>query len=335
MIRRPPEHLCRLYRRLREAPPAPPRRPVWRDTSIERHVAGWLDALGIEYLPQHPLTPGYTVDFYVPAAQLAVECHGSYYHASPHRYPGRRTAEQERKQRHDAATARLAAAAGWRRLVLWEEDITGRPEWCRERLRRAVLEESMSERIVSHRLPSGMRLSIHHGDICAERVDAIVNAANSRLQHGGGVAGAIVRRGGQVIQEVSDAHVRRFGEVPCGQATFTTAGELPCQMVIHTVGPVWRGGHQGEPELLREATHSALMIAGMECCESVALPAVSSGVFGFPKPLCARIMVGEAVDWAAEHPRAPLVEIRFCHIDEETVEVFRAEFARRFGEPDV
>jgi O-acetyl-ADP-ribose deacetylase (regulator of RNase III) len=173
--------------------------------------------------------------------------------------------------------------------------------------------------------PSGQRIRLVKGDLTEERVDAIVNAANSHLSHGGGVAGAIVRKGGDVIQKESNA----IGHVPVGQVALTGAGALPARHVIHAVGP--RMGEGDEDAKLRNAARNSLALAHERGFQSVALPAISSGIFGFPKDRCAQILIQAALDFCAEHPDSPLREIRFTLIDDPTVEVFEAEFRRRFG----
>ncbi|MBI3912236.1 MAG: macro domain-containing protein [Armatimonadetes bacterium] len=174
-------------------------------------------------------------------------------------------------------------------------------------------------------MPSGQTISLYHGDLTQARVDAIVNAANSMLSHGGGVAGAIVRQGGPVIQEESN----RLAPVPVGQAVITSAGVLPARHVIHAVGPRW--GEGNERAKLRSAALSALRLAELYDLTSIALPAISSGIFGFPKDQCAEILVQAAVDFCAMHPQSRLRDIRFTLIDEPTVAVFCAEFERRWG----
>jgi len=177
-------------------------------------------------------------------------------------------------------------------------------------------------------LPSGHRLSLYHGDLTEQVVDALVNAANTGLVHGGGVAGAIVRKGGYIIQEESD----RLGKVPIGSAAATGAGTLPAKWVIHAVGPVWRGQSEEESDrLLASAATSALEIAREKSCRSVAFPAISSGIFGFPKDRCARVLTDALVAWAAAHPDADPRDLRFVLIDEPTVAFFETELtARRF-----
>ncbi|MGW8180284.1 MAG: macro domain-containing protein, partial [bacterium] len=115
------------------------------------------------------------------------------------------------------------------------------------------------------------------------------NAANSHLQHGGGVAGAIVRKGGTIIQEESD----RIGYVPVGHAALTTAGKLPAKYVIHAVGP--RMGEGDEDSKLKNAVLNSLLLASEKGLRSISMPAISSGIFGFPKDRCALILINEAV----------------------------------------
>jgi O-acetyl-ADP-ribose deacetylase (regulator of RNase III) len=179
-----------------------------------------------------------------------------------------------------------------------------------------------------HEFPSTHICLLVQGDITAEEVDAIVNAANSRLLHGGGVAGAIVRRGGYVIQEESDAWVREHGEAGHDRPAVTGAGSLPCRAVIHAVGPVWGSG--GEDEKLRAAVRSALEAAGERGFESLSLPAISTGIFGFPKERGARIILQAVEDFAAGQPGSGPHEIRVTILDTPTLGVFRKEFDRRW-----
>jgi len=131
------------------------------------------------------------------------------------------------------------------------------------------------------------KVRIIKGDITEAPVDAVVNAANSHLQHGGGVAGAIVRKGGRIIQEESD----RIGFVPVGESAATSAGTLPAKYVIHAVGPRW--GEGDEEAKLRSAVRSTLTLADKMKLTTLAMPAISAGIFGFPKDRCARIMIEE------------------------------------------
>ncbi len=180
----------------------------------------------------------------------------------------------------------------------------------------------MGEILFSHTLPHKRTLHVVHGDLTQERVDAIVNAANSQLRHGGGVAWAIVHQGGAIIQQESDAWVRKHGPVATGTgAAITGAGRLPARYVIHVVGPIWRN-RGDEPQLLRQAVQSALAMADAHKIRTLSLPAISSGVFGFPKPLAARVIWQATLDYFAEHPLSHLAEVRFCNIDMYTARLF-------------
>jgi len=174
--------------------------------------------------------------------------------------------------------------------------------------------------IISELRISGRTLRLVLGDITRRNVDAIINAANSHLQHGGGVAGAIVRKGGQVIQDESD----RIGFVPVGHAAITTAGKLPCKHVIHTVGP--RMGEGDEDNKLKSAVLSSLMLASEKGLNSISMPAISSGIFGFPKDRCAKILVGESKKYIEQHPETSLSIVEFCIFDGPTLDHFRKEF---------
>ena len=135
------------------------------------------------------------------------------------------------------------------------------------------------------------RVIVKTGDITIEHIDAIVNAANSSLLGGGGVDGAIHRAGGlAIIEECRTIRKETYpGGLPTGMAVVTTAGNLPAQWVIHTVGPVWRGGSNDEERLLGECYSNCLRVAREKGCNDVAFPAISTGVYGFPKKRAARI----------------------------------------------
>jgi O-acetyl-ADP-ribose deacetylase (regulator of RNase III) len=168
----------------------------------------------------------------------------------------------------------------------------------------------------------GKTLRLVLGDITERDVDAIVNAANSHLQHGGGVAAAILRRGGRVIQDESD----RIGFTPVGTAVITSGGALRARWVIHAVGT--RMGEGDEDAKLRGAVRSVLELAEARGLRSVSMPAISSGIFGFPKDRCARILVGEAARFLRERPSGALRELEFCLFDDRTAGYFLAELDR-------
>ena len=180
-------------------------------------------------------------------------------------------------------------------------------------------------------------LRLVNGDITERNVDAIINAANSYLKDGGGVAASIVRKGGEIIQEESDKIVTGKGGslVPVGSAVITTAGKLPCKAVIHTVGP--RMGEGNEDYKLRKAVRSSLLLASENGFRSVSMPAISSGIFGFPKDRCAKILVEESKIFLQasnnnhgnnkKNTASSVDIIEFCMFDNETLHHFENEFA--------
>ena len=165
------------------------------------------------------------------------------------------------------------------------------------------------------------RIEVARLDITLARVDAIVNAANEGLQLGSGVAGAIRRRGGQSIQEECD----RIGSCAIGEAVVTGAGNLPARWVIHAVGPRWHGGEQGEEMALASAVLAALSRADEIGARSVAIPAISTGVFEFPVERAAEISVAMAKSFGRTAKN--LERIVFC-VDGRSFDVFRKEVER-------
>lgn len=172
-------------------------------------------------------------------------------------------------------------------------------------------------------LPTGQIVRVVQGDLTAETVEAIVNAANEWLQHGGGVAGAIRRRGGETIQRESDAWVKQHGRVATGSAAITTAGNLSANYVIHAVGPVWGSGN--DEHKLASAVRSALALADEYQIKSISIPGISSGIFGGPKDICARVIIKTTLDYLGQNPASSLEEVRFCNIDNLTAATFVAE----------
>ena len=166
----------------------------------------------------------------------------------------------------------------------------------------------------------GIDIFLKQGDITDEKVDAIVNAANSQLQHGGGVAGAIVRKGGYSIQQESN----QIGTVPVGNSILTNAGTLSCKKVIHTVGPRW--GEGDERNKLSNAVYNSLKIADKNDLFTISFPAVSSGIFGFPKDQCAEVMFNSVHEYLQKNPQTKIKEITFCIIDTVTINIFNQIF---------
>jgi O-acetyl-ADP-ribose deacetylase (regulator of RNase III) len=142
------------------------------------------------------------------------------------------------------------------------------------------------------------RLKVTTGDITTLEVNAIVNAANSSLYGGGGVDGAIHRAGGPaILAECKDIRGHRYPEgLPPGRAVLTTAGDMPSDYVIHTVGPIWHGGKSNEREILAEAYRNSLILASETGVKSIAFPAISTGIYGFPKHIAAGIAAETIID---------------------------------------
>ena len=165
-------------------------------------------------------------------------------------------------------------------------------------------------------------------DITREKVDAIVNAANPSLMGGGGVDGAIHAAGGPEIQEHCRAIVARIGSLPAGQAVATPGGRLPARFVIHTVGPVWYGGKREEAQVLASCHRESIRIADELQLSSLAFPAISTGIFGYPVDLAAPVAVSSALEGL--NNASYLKEVRFVLYDAHTREHFaRAAAALR------
>ncbi|HVO67969.1 MAG TPA: O-acetyl-ADP-ribose deacetylase [Syntrophales bacterium] len=165
-------------------------------------------------------------------------------------------------------------------------------------------------------------LALVEGDITIEETDAIVNAANSRLAGGGGVDGAIHRAGGPSIM----AECRKIGGCPTGQAVITTGGNLKAKFVIHTVGPVYQGGAKGEAALLKSAHLESLKLASARQLKSVAFPAISTGVYGYPVNEAAHIALKTVIDYLKEHSDIELV--RFVLFGRKTYDTFAEELKK-------
>jgi O-acetyl-ADP-ribose deacetylase len=185
-----------------------------------------------------------------------------------------------------------------------------------------VIDKKIIMKVISERTVNNRTLRLVQGDITERNVDAIVNAANSNLQHGGGVAGAIVRKGGQIIQQESN----KIGHVSVGSSAVTGAGELPCKVVIHTVGP--RMGEGNEDAKLKSAINSALKTAIQQEYKSISIPAISAGIFGFPKDRCAEILISESRKVLTSDQQFSLETVEFCIFDDETLGYFNKAFEK-------
>ncbi len=167
---------------------------------------------------------------------------------------------------------------------------------------------------------NGVSVKVVKGDITKEKTDAIVNAANKYLSHGGGVAGAIVRAGGYVIQEESDKIIGEHGPLETGEAVITTAGSLPSKLVIHTVGPIY--GEGDEDAKLRKAVLSVLKLATEKKLRSISIPAISCGIYGFPKKRGTKIIY-ETVKEFLLGGRTSLKEVHLIGIGREIPNLFK------------
>lgn len=172
-------------------------------------------------------------------------------------------------------------------------------------------------------------IEVVQGDLARQRVDAIVNAANEYLEHGGGVAAAIVGAGGDSIQEESNRWVSEFGPLSAGQAAVTGAGTLPAHNVIHVVGPRYRDG-QDNAAMLHHAVHAALEAAKVNGSRSIALPAISAGIFGYPRAEACKVIVRSIRDWLESNP-STLERVLLVGYDEEATN----DFAEALRETDM
>jgi putative ATPase len=175
--------------------------------------------------------------------------------------------------------------------------------------------------------PGGRVFEVVIGDLLSEPVDAIVNAANAHLAHGGGVALAIARAAGRALEDEGDAIVRERGPIPVGEAVVTTAGELTFQGVIHAVGPHLGLGQ--EEALLAQALQAAFLRAHERGWRSVSFPAVSSGIFAVPPEVCARAYVAAVRRFFAAHPDTSVRTVRLCLLRGPLVDLVRAELTRK------
>lgn len=164
-----------------------------------------------------------------------------------------------------------------------------------------------------------MHIELLQGDITQLTVDAVVNAANSSLLGGGGVDGAIHRAGGPAILEECKAIRARQGGCPTGEAVMTTAGKMPAQHVIHTVGPRWNNGQSQEAQLLRACYENSLQLAEEHHLRTIAFPNISTGIYGFPKEAAARIAITSVQEHAPEY----LQTVYFVCFDEENFALYQ------------
>lgn len=178
----------------------------------------------------------------------------------------------------------------------------------------------MSKIRVTYPLSPHLQLEIAQGDLTQEPLDAIVNAANARLMHGGGVAMAILQAGGWSIQLESNAWIRQHGPVSNTEPAYTHAGKLPTRYIIHAVGPIW--GEGDEDNKLALAIAGSLKRAEALKLHSIAFPAISTGIFGFPKERAAKIFFATFQAYASQHVETSLSLIRVTLWDEDSLQIF-------------
>lgn len=186
------------------------------------------------------------------------------------------------------------------------------------------------DREFAHEDLSGTDVIVVSGDITEQDVGVIVNAANEHLEHGGGVAAAIADAGGPQIQEESDRYVEEHGPLEPGDAATTTGGRLKARWVVHVVGPRHSGDQERDERLLRTAVSAALDAAARTQARSVALPAISTGVFGYPLEAATRVICGEIAEWTAEN-RGRLDEIRLVGFDADAARAFAQGLKLAYG----
>ena len=176
----------------------------------------------------------------------------------------------------------------------------------------------------SHTFQSGQQLELHQGDITVVNADAIVNAANAYLEHGGGVAEAISLYGGPSIQKESYEWVRQHGLVTHDKPAYTTAGNLDFKYVIHAVGPL--GNEENGDEKLKIAVFCSLEMAASLNLSSIAFPAISTGIFGFPKDRAARIFMRTINDFFLKYPDTKIDTVMIVLYDDLSFKIFSAAF---------
>lgn len=178
----------------------------------------------------------------------------------------------------------------------------------------------MNKVLKESKFPTGQIIQFVQGDITTEEVDAIVNAANEHLQHGGGVAWAISKRGGPTIQKESDQWVQTKGTVEHAHPAWTSGGQLPARYVIHAVGPVW--GRGDEDTKLSEAVTGSLRVADELDLKTVAFPAISTGIFGFPKERAAKVILETIESYFDENTSSGIVVVKLVLFDQSTADAF-------------
>jgi O-acetyl-ADP-ribose deacetylase (regulator of RNase III) len=178
----------------------------------------------------------------------------------------------------------------------------------------------MTDQVIARYAVGGATILVVQGDLTAQDVDVVVNAANEQLAHGGGVAAALSRAGGPEVQRESDAWVKAHGPLGAATAAVTTAGRMPARWIVHVVGPRWRQGQDNEG-LLRSAVRAALDTARDLGAQSLALPAISAGIFGYPRGEATTVITDETITWLqgnVDGDLGNLTEVRLVGYDAPT-----------------
>ncbi|HXQ33928.1 MAG TPA: macro domain-containing protein [Anaerolineales bacterium] len=186
----------------------------------------------------------------------------------------------------------------------------------------------MNATLVERVIQTGQTVQIVQGDITTEEVGAIVNAANEHLQHGGGVAWAISKKGGPSIQKESDEWIREHGRVSHSRPAWTSGGLLPAKYVVHAVGPVWGDGD--EDNKLESAVTGSLRVADELNLTSIAMPAISTGIYGFPKDRAAGIIF-TAIEKYFKSNKSNIKLVKLVLFDQPTVDVFIKSWQDKWG----
>lgn len=176
-------------------------------------------------------------------------------------------------------------------------------------------------------LANGGVFQIIQSDLTQLQVGAIVNPANAQLQHGGGLAGLIVRRGGWEIQQESTHWVQTHGPISHAEPAYTGSGQLPCRYIIHAVGPVWGSGN--EDQKLAAAVQGSLRLADELELRSIALPAIATGIFGFPKTRAAEVIYRAIIDYFKDQSQSKIEKVLLALYDQSTLDDFLAVWEQR------
>lgn len=187
----------------------------------------------------------------------------------------------------------------------------------------------MDETILTHQFTGGLTLRLIHGDLTQSEAEVVVNAANRHLEHGGGVAAALSRAGGPTVRQESEHWVRQHGPIEHDRPALTGAGELPATAIIHIVGPRWGEGQ--EADKLATAIRAGLDLAEAQGFTSVALPPISTGIYGYPKQEAAEVILAAIRGFANQPDPSKLRSIDLVVIDRETLEPFHRVFMRELA----